>query len=324
MTRHFVNALVIILFTVFTACLLPAVQAENDDAASWITRLNAEKRQLTLMANQLQESIRSKTRQAAIQGAAAGGAGMAVGLAQGESLARDIALEDAKLTAMRATRIATLERMNNPGQIPPAVLMQLNPELARLAGERQSLQQQRDTTAQALAKPEDDPRVQQFDKRMKDLNDRMEKIITDVDGNRSREIQNQFRAQEEIKLYVLDQDIRSQEILVEALKRKFNEQLAKNAQRAGDILDTTFDQSQLNRVNKTLDQIEEQLIEIRMQQNGIHLSRTENTRDDSIREQLRRINERLDQIETRLHVPQPVPQTPVPRRGVQPGWRFRR
>jgi len=258
-SEKIVNAIVDTYFTVIDDT---ARQTDN----SMLNNLQGEKRQMGLQAQQLQNSIRQKTQQAAAQGAVAGSEGMSIGLGQGESLKRDVALEEARLTSMKATRVATLERINNPAQIPPVVLAQLAPELAQIGIEKEKLQLQREGLAQTIQNPTGDPRVQQIDRRIKDLDERSAKIASDVDGNRKREILDRFRAGEEIKLYVLDQDIREKEILVDTLKAKFSDQLKESAERAGNALDTTFDQTQLDRTNKTIDQIDDRILAIKSEQ----------------------------------------------------------
>ena len=258
-SEKIVNAVVDTFFVVIE-------EAARQNESKVVANLTAERTRLSNSTRQLQEEIRRNTERAAAQGGAAGASGLAVGLAQGESLARDVALESAKLVAMQATRDASRERVANPGRIPGVVLMQLDPALQHLSTERQALQQKRDNTAQTSPDPEKDPRVQRLDRQLKDMDDRMGRLITDADGNRTRAILDQFREREEMQQYFLDQEIRTQEILVETLKKRQDEQLLDNVERSSKILDTSFDLTQLARNNKVLDAIEDQLITIRNEQ----------------------------------------------------------
>ena len=228
-----------------------------------MNNLRVEERRQRQLANGLQESIRRKTREAVMQGIQAGDGGMSVGIAQGESLVRDVALANAKLTAMRAQRKAIIERMEGSVLIPVSMLIQLNPELKILNEERNVLVQRRKMLAETFSNP-DDPRIVQIGRQIEQIDERVKTLATDVDftGASLDAARDHFRFQEEVNLYQLDLEIRVQEILVADLTAKLNEQLIKGVERAESVLDVSFEQSQLDRVHRTLDKIEDRILAI--------------------------------------------------------------
>ena len=239
-----------------------------------IGALRIEERRQRQIAQTLQENIRrTLIQEAIIQGATAGVDGMSLSLAQGESLERDIANANAKLTTMRAQRRGIVERMEQPSQVPVSILVQLNPEIRVISAQREALVQQRERLVQqresragALPNPDSDPRLMQIDRQIESLDARLAELTTDVDGRGLEAMRNLFRLQEEANLFQLDQEIRVQEILVEQLTTKHNEQLLKSIERAESVLDASFAQAQLERAHRTLDKIEDRIIAITTEQ----------------------------------------------------------
>ena len=228
-----------------------------------INNLRIEERRQRQLAQQLQERIRSATRQAAIQGAAIE-PNISI-LAQGESLEKDTVLAETKLTAMRAQRKGIIDRMEQPIPMPVSMLINMNPELRTLNEQREVLVQQRETLVQTVSRSNDDPRIAQTDRQIEQIDERIKSIATGTDS-KLEAMHNQFRLQEEVNLFQLDQEIRVQEIMVEELIQKYHEQLMKSVERAENVLDVAFEQSQLERTNKTLDRIEDRILAIATEQ----------------------------------------------------------
>ena len=224
----------------------------SESGSNILTALQGERQRLIVQTQNLQKTIRQRTIEAA----------MASGMENGESLKRDVALEETKLVGMQARRTAAKERLENPGQIPRALIAQLAPELAQLNTEKQGYLLQRDSMAKSLAKPDEDPRIKNIDRQIKEIDDKIEKF-DDLNGNKRQAIQDAFRAQEELNIFMLEQDIRAQEILVETLRKKYKEQLEENAKRASNRLDAQFDQTQLDRTNKTLERIDQRILDLK-------------------------------------------------------------
>ena len=191
-----------------------------------------------------------------------GDGGMSVGIAQGESLVRDIALADAKLTSMMAQRRAIIERIADPTRIPISLLIQLNPVLKALNERRSALVQQRLLDGNAP----DDPLIVQIDREIEQIDAKVKTLATDINQGMLELMMQQFRLQDEMALFQLELEIRVQEILVAELTRKLNEQQIKSVERSESVLDVMFEQAQLERTNRTLSQIEERILAITTEQ----------------------------------------------------------
>ena len=241
-------------------------ETTRKESTSLVSGLRTEERRQRQTSQGLQERIRSTTRQAAIRGAAAGTEGtLAAGLGQGESLIRDVHVADARLTAMRAQRKGIVHRMDQPSQIPIQLLINMNPELRMLSDQRETLTRQRELLAQTLIRP-DDIKIVQVDRHIEQIDERLKNLATGVDNSALQTMQDYFRLQEEVNLFQLDQEIQMQEIMVEELNRKYNDQLLRSVERAEDVLDASFEQSQLARTNNTLDRIEDRILAITTEQ----------------------------------------------------------
>ena len=229
-----------------------------------LVHLQSERRKQQQAASQLQDTIRTASRKAASQGAAAGSEGMVAGMGLGESLMRDVQIADAQLTAMKAELKAIQERILQPSQIPYSVLATINPELAILNGKIMELSQKREQYLQTV-KP-DDPRVVQLETQLKTLNDRLYNMTNNTGSPEMEQLQKSFRVQEEMNEYNAKLKIRTQEILVEELNRKYAEQLSQGAARAGEVVDVSFNQAQLKRTDKTLETIDDRILAIQSEQ----------------------------------------------------------
>ena len=227
-----------------------------------INNLRIEERRQRQLATTLQESIRRKTREAVLQESTATDGGMSIYLIQEGSLGRDIALANARLTAMRAQRKATVERMAEPHKIPLSILLQMQltqiqPELEILKGQKQVLAEQREELIQIFR--DDDPRIMEFDQQIKLIDERVNNLVL---HEGQEDILKHFRLQEEMKLFELDQEIRVQEILVAELTNQFHEQRIRVMELTEKVLDTTFESAQLERAHQTLSLIEDQILAV--------------------------------------------------------------
>ena len=106
----------------------------------------------------------------------------------------------------------------------------------------------------------------QIGRHIEGLESRLEELATGVDSRGLETMRNFFRLQEEVNLFNLDQEIRVQEILIDELVSKHNEQLERSVERADNVLDVSFEQTQLSRANNTLDLIEDRILAITSEQ----------------------------------------------------------
>lgn len=223
-----------------------------------VTSLRLEERRQQQVAKTLQERIRRKTKESAMQ---VFGISADVECLRGESLVQDICFAEARILTQRAQYKAIVERIENPNVVPISVLIQNHPELQTLSGQRLVLGKQKTELARVYS--EDDPRIVELDQQMERIDERISSLAS-KDGQES--VQAFFRLQEETKLFELGMEIRAQEILVEELTNKYNEQLINSVNQSEEMLDVTFDQAQLERTNKTLERIEDRILEIAMEQ----------------------------------------------------------
>ncbi|MCL2710857.1 MAG: AAA family ATPase [Planctomycetaceae bacterium] len=226
-----------------------------------MNNLRIEYNRQRLLANNLQEGIRRKTREAVMAGVQAGDGGMSVGIAQGESLARDVAIANARLTAMRAQRKGILKRMDDPSTIPTSMLINSNPELRTLSENRNLLVQKKESFRQSFSNP-NDPLILQIDRQIAIIDDRIKNLGSDGDQGASAAMLEHFHFVEEVNLYQLDMEILVQEILVADLTERYHTQLVKGVERTESVLDVEFETAQLSRSNNTLDRIEDRILAV--------------------------------------------------------------
>ena len=259
-SEKIVNAVVDAYFN-----FLDTVDAETNRRL--LNQLRVEERRQRTLASNAQMRIRDVTMEAAKQGVVMSENGMGLGIAQSESLARDVAIADAKLTAMESNRQAVFERMQDPSRsVPLSILIQFNPEIKFLNDQRETLVRQRESRRQVVGNPEEDSRIRTFDRQIDSVDDSIRALATGSDSNSLRAVQDYFKLQEEVNLYQAEQDVRVQQILVQELTKKYNEQLLTSVQRSISVLDATNEQTALNRANSILDLIEKRLLEVSTEQ----------------------------------------------------------
>ena len=230
------------------------------------TQLQGERQRLYVQAQQLQNTIRLVTQQAAGQGAAE-----AIETRVSEILSQEIALTEVALLTLQAERAAVVEQMMTPAQVPISLLLQLVPivserekSLQDLNAKKKTLQNQKEVHAQHLVLDENQI-LEQIDQKIKAVDEEIQKIVA-VDDNAVQAVKDALRSQAEMELYALDQKIRTKEFVLKTLTTKYNEQQVENAERAMATLDATFDKAQLDRTNRTLAQIDDRILAIRSEQ----------------------------------------------------------
>ena len=229
-----------------------------------ISSLRVEERRQRQIAQQLQEIIRTKTKDAALQSATTDASIINASLVQDELLMREIALAETKMLSLRAQRKAITERIEQPPTaIPVAVSLAMNPELKSLQDQRIALEQRRDLQMEQQRDITDDPRIAQLNRQINAIEERIGNLAT---GAGLEAVQNELRLQLEVQLFQIEQEIKIQEILIEELTGKHNEQLEKRAELIGNVVDVSYETAQLERTNKTLDKIEDRILAVSMEQ----------------------------------------------------------
>ena len=237
---------------------------ERRRISSLVASLRSERQRCQNEAGRLQDSIRQRTNQIAVGGGVAGRDAIIGGLAQGESLYRDLANAEAQLYARLARRKATQERIEQPSIIPLEVLAHVHPEFNELNAQKEVILQNRNRYLEAVS-DENNPRIRQFNRQIEVLEERIRGITSSSTGDNEL-MAGSFRAHEIVNAWLLDQEIRQQQILVEELKARYADQLINAATRSEGAADVSFESTQLARVDRTLDAIEDRLNSIQMQQ----------------------------------------------------------
>jgi capsular exopolysaccharide synthesis family protein len=226
-------------------------------------QLQAEKTRHATRAQSLQKEIRDATQIAASKGAiGSNDGGMSPGLGQGESLRRDVLVESSKLIVLQANLKGLKDRIQNPQEIPMSVLMHTSPAIRKLSEEREYWTQERSKTAQNLLEPDKNPKVIVIDREINRIDKEFASLVGDADGSAMKQLLSDLRTQAEFDMYQVMQDIKQQEILVDELTKKFEEQLKDSQDRSANVLEASFAQVKLIQTNKIIDQIEERLLAI--------------------------------------------------------------
>ena len=229
-------------------------ESQRQTDANMLGQLQSERQRLLIQAQQFLNSIRVSTQHAAKQGAEVGAVGIL------EILSREIALADVAMIALKAERKAVLERMEQLSSGALSILVKTDPKMASLSAQKEDLWQQKKKLNL------DDPRGVQLLQEIKELEDKINKIAADADSDEARAVRETLHEQEGAMLYAVNQQIRTKEILIEALTARYNEQLVQNAERASLAQDTVFDQMQLDRTERTLARIDDRILAIRSEQ----------------------------------------------------------
>ena len=219
-----------------------------------LTQLQVEKRRQQSQAVHLQEQIRADTRKVAEQGG--GTDSKNVSLEQSEVWLQEIAVAGVTLTKLRAESKAIVERVEQLNRIPLSILVQVDPEVVSLNRQKDELWRERKELRL------DNPKGVEILHEIKELEDKIAAIAANADDDAVKSMRNHLLAEEGMALHVIEQKIRAQEIQVEELRQAYIAQLVISAQRSEDAVDVSFNQTQLARTNKTIDQIDDRILAI--------------------------------------------------------------
>ena len=288
--------------SMLAALMAPTVWADDkpgDANAATLAELQIEKRRQQSAALIIQENIRTKTREAAGLGGVAGNEGMVSGMGQNESLFRELAVAEAQFLAMKVRKKAIEHRLAHPQDIPVEVLVSLNPEFTALHTQKSMLQQRKEELLKNFFNKED-PRLKEMDRQIALIDEKIQKLIGNSDDGGMSEMVQKVLFQSKVELYNLEQYIRIQEILVKELNQRYVKQLDDSAHRATLTADISFDVTQLAQTNKTIDRIEEQILETSEQEKRVTPTAGKDPKELDNRALLLRLLETLERIEHRL------------------------
>lgn len=227
-----------------------------------LTQLNLELNRQRATARLLQTEIRDGLEKAAKQGGAASKDGLSGGLNQGESILRDLYLQKSKLESLRAEEKMLKESISEGRNIPQSILakaIENDPMLRMLQTRLVDLREYGATLKKTLVR-EDDPKIVNYQAQIKEIEKKIEEEHLSASSNKIKDIQSSFIANLEQAIWEKSMSIRSQEILVENLQKSYNEQVINVGERTVQIVDVSFQQAQLERINKILDQLETRVV----------------------------------------------------------------
>ncbi|MDR1270217.1 MAG: AAA family ATPase [Planctomycetaceae bacterium] len=229
-----------------------------------LTQLNLELNRQKATARLLQDEIRSNMEKAAKQGGVASKEGMSGGLNQGESILRDLYLQESKLESLRAEEKMLKESMTEGMNIPQSILakaIENDPMLRMLQTRLVDLREQVASLKKTLVR-DDDPKIIGYQNQIKEIEKKIEEEYSSAGSNKVKDLQSSFVANLEQAIWEQSRAIRAQEILVESLRKRYGEQVTNVGERTVQIVDVSFQQNQLERVNKILDQLETRVVSL--------------------------------------------------------------
>lgn len=249
----------------------------ENQSQDWNLRLV---RQLTLELNRqqsaarlLQEEIRANLESAAQKGGAVGGEGgaMGAGFAPGESLRRDVYIAESKLDSLRAEQKMLEESLAEPaGQLPATMvenMMRNDPTMLQYNTVLSGLEEQLTSQSEILVNP-NDPKIL-------DLKDKIERIKKKIDERRKNlqdssvtDFQRNMLAGIEQAIWQKKMEIRTQENFVDSLQRRYREQIKDTGDRTIQIVDVSFQQDQLRRINSVLDLLQNRVVSLQTEMNA--------------------------------------------------------
>ncbi|MDR2754215.1 MAG: hypothetical protein LBC20_00780 [Planctomycetaceae bacterium] len=240
-----------------------ATQAQ-DWNAKLLTQLTLELNRQKATARMLQAEIRTGMEKAAKQGGAASKEGLSGGLNQGESILRDLYLHESKLESLRAEEKMLKESLTEGMNIPQSILAKAiedDPMLRMYQTKLVDLREQVASLKKTLVR-EDDPKIIGYQEQIKEIEKKIVAEYSNAGSNKIKDIQSSLVANLERAIWEKSMAIRSQEILVENLQKRFNEQITTAGERTVQIVDVSFQQAQLERINKILDQLETRVVSL--------------------------------------------------------------
>ena len=214
-----------------------------------LTQLQVEKRRQTQQVQQLQDNIRRKT------GFVAGRESHIVP-DSGELLLQEMAIAEVALVKLRAERKAIVERMKTLEREPPTILVQFEPEVVALNAQKDALWKQRKDMSM------DDPKGLDILHQIKELEDKISEIATQADDGTMKPLRDHLLAAEKMELCAVEQEVQAQEIMIDELRNAYIDRLTDMAARAENVVNITFDMTQLERTNKTIDAIDNRILAI--------------------------------------------------------------
>ncbi|MDR2117597.1 MAG: hypothetical protein LBP87_14565 [Planctomycetaceae bacterium] len=233
-----------------------------------LTQLNLELNRQKTIARQLQSEIQAnKEREPSAKQNDKSGV---TGFIQNESILREFYLNESKLEVLRFELKTLQETLNNPHEIDISATtlqkaIENEPMLRMLQTKLAELQEQVASLKKTLVR-DDEPKIIAWQNQIKEIEKKIEEELSSTGDNKIKDIRNSFVAVLEQTIWEKSMAIRSQEILVENLKKRCNEQTTDIDPKANQLaIDTQFLQNQLQRINSIIERLELRIAELEVE-----------------------------------------------------------
>lgn len=238
----------------------------ENQAADWNSRLIS---QLTLELNRqqslarvLQDEIRAKMEDAAKKG---GSAEKSPGFPDAaKALLEEITASDLKLlmvqSELKALQVVFKDGPNIPLGLLAAAVGE-DPEMLQYFQSVEKLHDQVESLKQTLPAP-DDPKVVGHQQKLQALEKESENLMQRVQEKNILRIQRETALELERKIAEKEIEVRTLEIYLESLRERYRNQIKTDGERVVSVVDVSFQQQQLERVNNVLDLLQSRVVSL--------------------------------------------------------------
>lgn len=244
----------------------------ENQSQEWNRRLV---QQLTLELNRqqsaariLQDEIRSNLESAAKKGGLTGDAKS--GFAPGELLLKDIYTTESKLAVLQA-ELKMLEELNASGQqaskaaVRHAVEQDLS--VSTLAAQLDALKKTEALSKATLADA-NDPKLAELKEQIASTEKQLAALRDAVTQEKTDEMGQALTTKLEEEMWDKKRVVRTTEILIENLRQRYRDQIKDVGERTVQVVDVSFQQEQLKRVNSVLDLLQSRVVALQTEMNA--------------------------------------------------------
>lgn len=235
----------------------------------FLTQLSLELNRHRATARMLQEEIRIGLERSAKQGGIGGIAEVTGGGQQREPLLRDLNLNKSKLETLRSELKVLHETLEDPSklEIPISIIkraIENDPMLKilqqKIVESQEQMAELKNTTKEDHPKIEDHPKLVSLQQQIKVIEEKIEKNKENNTEEVKKKLQIEYVRQLEQRFFEIQIAVRTQENLIENLQKQYETQIAEIGSRTVQMVDVSFQQEQLRRVNSIIDQLESRVM----------------------------------------------------------------
>ena len=224
-----------------------------------IMQLNLEFNRQQAAARLLQDEIRAQMEEAARQGGTNNDVNG--GFLVAETLVKEIALNESKLMTLRAELKMLQQLLEEGPKVTQSAVwraIEKDKELADLF-EQKMLRLQNVDAAKKVLPGENNSELTTMEKQVEFLDQMIEARRKELEKSKTHELRMEMVADLERQIAEKDRNIRTTGFLVQELKQKYKEAVSDVGDRTTKIVDISFQQAQLKRVDKVLNLLQERI-----------------------------------------------------------------